>query len=110
MKSSRLIFCTLTGVLLIRAPLMAQDTLMYHLGVGISVEPALFGQTPVFTSGYGGTYSMTTPLFSVSPYYIYVPIALTKNFRIEPRFGVYTFSEETSNSLTPTQHRGGRSI
>ena len=102
MNFSTLIVCTLAVFLLLAAPLSAQDTLRYHLGAGISVEPALFGQTFLY-SGTGGIYISAVPLFSVSPYYIYLPVTLTKNFRIEPRFGIYSYSYEATYSTSPSQ-------
>jgi hypothetical protein len=95
--------CTLGLVLVVCMPLSAQDTLRYHLGAGISVEPALFGQTMFLSYQTGGLSFLGSPLFSVSPYYVYVPVMLTKNFRLEPRFGIYSFSDEETNSLTPSQ-------
>jgi hypothetical protein len=101
MKSTTLIVCTLSAVLVLCEPLMAQDTLRYHLGAGISVEPSLFGQNIVYSGG--SVYVGSNPVYSVSPYYIYLPVTLTKNFRIEPRFGIYSFSNETSYSASPSQ-------
>jgi hypothetical protein len=104
MKSSALTLCTLVAMLLLCSPLTAQDTLRYRLGAGISVEPALFGQTlDYYPTGSGSGYFITTPVFSVSPYYIYIPVTLTRKFRLEPRFGIYSFSTETSNSINPSQ-------
>jgi hypothetical protein len=101
MKSSKVRACTLAAILMICAPAGAQDTLRYHLGAGVSVEPALFGQTLYYTGA--GAYITTAPLYSVSPYYIYLPVTLTRNFRIEPRFGIYSLSVESLSSLTPSQ-------
>jgi hypothetical protein len=98
MKPSTRILCTLAAILLVCAPLKAQDTLRYHLGVGVSVEPALFGETLYYSSQYGSGYITTTPVFSVSPFYIYFPLTLTRHFRLEPRFGIYSFTNEISNS------------
>lgn len=103
MKSSVLTACTLGVMLLLCAQVRGQDTLRYHLGAGVSVELALFGQMVYTLNGGSGTYSTVGPLYSVSPYYIYLLVTLTKNFRIEPRFGIYSFSNETSNSVTPSQ-------
>ena len=103
MKSSALMACSLWVMFLLCAQVRGQDTLRYHLGAGVSVEPALFGQMVYTSYGESGTFSTVGPLYSVSPYYIYIPVTLTKNFRIEPRFGIYSFSNETSTSLTPSQ-------
>jgi hypothetical protein len=103
MKSSILFVCLLAALFLPIAPLAAQDTLMYHLGAGVSVEPALFGQNVYYTGGTTGVFVTATPIFSVSPFYVYMPVTLTKNFRLEPRFGIYSFSNEISNSATPSQ-------
>ena len=101
MKPSSVVFILLVGLLVAGAPVIAQDTVAFHMGVGMSVEPALFGQSITYYSE--GVYIGATPLYSASPYYIYIPVTLTKNFRIEPRFGIYSYSSETSNSLTPSQ-------
>ena len=103
MKSFTVILSTLAAILLTCSPAVAQDTLRYHLGAGVSVEPGLFGQTVYYSTGGSGQYLSVGPIYSVSPYYIYLPVTLTRNFRIEPRFGIYSFSNETSNSLTPSQ-------
>jgi hypothetical protein len=102
MKSSSMFICSLGLALVMSMPLSAQDTLRYRLGAGISVEPALFGQTVFYSSG-SGTFTMTAPLYSVSPYYVYFPVTLTRNFRVEPRFGIFSFSDEETNSLSPSQ-------
>ena len=100
MKPS-LVVILLVAAFVISPRVQAQDTAQFHLGAGMSVEPSLFGQSIAF---YGsGLYVGTNPLYSVSPYYIYIPVTLTKSFRIEPRFGIYSYSSETSNSLTPSQ-------
>jgi hypothetical protein len=103
MKSSKLMVCAFAAMLLLCAPVKAQDTLRYHFGAGMSVEPALFGQLLYTSPGGLGPYLTAGPLYSVSPYYIYLPVTLTKNFRIEPRFGIYSFSSETSYSTSPSQ-------
>jgi hypothetical protein len=103
MTSLRVRVATLTAMMLVCPQLRAQDTLRYHLGAGVSVEPALFGQSVYYTGGTTEVFVTATPLFSVSPFYIYMPLALTKNFRIEPRFGIYSLSNEVSNSGTPSQ-------
>lgn len=103
MKESPLRVIILATLLLASAPLKAQDTLPYHFGVGISVEPALFGQQVYYTGGVSGAYLQATPVYSISPFYIYFPVMLAKNFRIEPRFGIYSFSNESTSSGAPTQ-------
>jgi len=103
MKTLRSVVCT---VRCNAPPLLYRrctDTLRYHLGAGVSVEPALFGQMVYTSTGGSGPYLTVGPLYSVSPYYIYLPVTLTRNVRIEPRFGIYSFSNESSNSLTPSQ-------
>ena len=103
MKSFTVTLCTIAAIMLICSPAGAQDTLRYHLGAGVSVEPGLFGQTVYMSTMGSGLYVTTGPLYSVSPYYIYFPVTLTRNFRIEPRFGIYSLHNESSNSLTPSQ-------
>jgi hypothetical protein len=103
MKTLRSVVCTCAAMLLLCSIVDAQDTLRYHLGAGVSVEPALFGQMVYTSTGGSGPYLTVGPLYSVSPYYIYLPVTLTRNVRIEPRFGIYSFSNESSNSLTPSQ-------
>ena len=88
--------CSAAAMLLIASSARAQDTLAYHVGIGVSVEPALFGQTLYYFSGSPAT--VVGPLYSASPYYIYVPVNATPRFRIEPRFGIYSFSEETTST------------
>ena len=103
MKSFTVIISMFAAILLICAPAGAQDTLRYHLGAGVSVEPGLFGQMLYTSTGESGPYLTVGPLYSVSPYYVYLPVTLTRNFRVEPRFGIYSFSTESSNSLSPSQ-------
>jgi hypothetical protein len=95
--------CTFAAILFICSAAVAQDTLRPHLGAGVSVEPGLFGQTVYYSTGGSGPYLTAGPIYSVSPYYIYLPVTLTRNFRIEPRFGIYSLHSESSNSLTPSQ-------
>ena len=102
MKSSMLCIAVIAAMFFVAIPLRGQDTLPYHLGAGISVEPALFGQNVFTVSGSSGPYLLTTPLFSVSPYYIYVPVPITKNFRLEPRFGIYSYSYDSETPGSPS--------
>ncbi len=104
MKTSSAVICALASTLLLCPGLRAQDTLRPRLGAGISVEPALFGQTLYYVSGINNPNPESASLyFSASPYCIYLPVVLTKNFRIEPRFGIYSVSNEVSNSASPSQ-------
>ncbi|HTO94359.1 MAG TPA: outer membrane beta-barrel protein [Bacteroidota bacterium] len=96
----RIVLFIATALVLAAAPGRAQDTVAYHLGLGMSVEPALFGQTVYFSSET--PYTMGGPLYSSSPYYIYIPVNVTTRFRLEPRFGIYSFSEETTGSGLPS--------
>jgi hypothetical protein len=101
MNTSTCIVILLVAVLVTSAPAQAQDSSGFHFGAGISVEPSLFGQTLVYDGE--GMYLGMNPLYSASPYYIYLPVTLTKNFRVEPRFGIYSYSNESTNSLSPSE-------
>ena len=49
----RIVLFIAAALVLAAVPGRAQDTVAYHLGLGMSVEPALFGQT-VYISTPGG--------------------------------------------------------
>jgi len=84
----------------------AQEQKRNILGVGMSIEPALFGASMVnYTSSYGpGGYYLSQSAYATTPINLYLSINATPSFRIEPVFGIYSFKNEqttTTPGYTP---------
>lgn len=85
----------------------AQEQKRNILGLGMSIEPALFGASMVYYTGpYGpeGYYGMSQSAYATSPINVYLTINATPSFRIEPVFGIYSFKNErttTAPGYTP---------
>ena len=69
------------------------------LGVGISLDPARIGHASYYFYNAQFSYSSVT-ITNSSPIMFYIPINMTKIFRLEPSFGILT--SNYSNTLTPT--------
>lgn len=78
-----------------------------QLGIGISIEPALFGASlfRVTAASFpdGSYFLFTQPTYSSTPYNIYIPIHVSKHFRIEPQFGLYLMRSEQTVSVPVSQ-------
>ena len=85
--------------LIFSTKLFSQSNKENLLGIGISLDPARIGHASYFFYNSQFAYSSIT-IANSSPIMFYVPINMTKNFRLEPSFGILTANY--SNTLTPT--------
>ena len=69
------------------------------LGIGISLDPTRIGHVSYYLYNNQLGYSSTTSA-NASPIIFYIPINMTKHFRLEPSFGLFTTNY--SNTTTPT--------
>jgi hypothetical protein len=78
----------------------AQEQKRNILGLGMSIEPALFGASIIdFTTSYGpGGYYLNPSAYATSPINVYLSINATPSFRIEPAFGIYSFKNEQTTT------------
>ncbi len=91
---------------LLTSPAHTQDTLVHRVGVGISIEPAMFGSSLVYVSYPSSSYLyavVAQPAYATTPINVYVPILARDNVRIEPQFGIYSFGYEETDRTPATQ-------
>jgi len=77
------------------------------MGIGMSIEPALFGSSLVYyTTAYGpdGYYLLNQSAYQTTPINIYLPINVNPTFRLEPVFGIYAFRDEQTITTPATQY------
>jgi hypothetical protein len=79
----------------------AQEQKRNILGVGMSIEPALFGASMTYYTGSYGPevyYALNQSAYATSPINLYLTINATPSFRIEPVFGIYSFRNERTTT------------
>jgi hypothetical protein len=107
MKRIRVVFSTIFVVISLVQFCTAQEQKRTILGLGMSIEPALFGASMYYytgSSGPEGFYVLDQSAYATSPINLYLTINATPSFRIEPIFGIYSFRSErttTTPGFTP---------
>jgi hypothetical protein len=97
MKQIILYFLFVSSLTFICHVSVAQEQEQNRLGIGMSIEPDLFGSSLIYTTtafGPDGYYLLNQPAYQTSPINFYFPINVTPSFRLEPAFGLYTFRDE----------------
>ena len=72
-----------------------EEKKQFHFGVGISIEPSVFGMQNVYI--YQGDYygpQVQPAAYAEAPVNIYFPVFVTERLRLEPVFGYYAYSNE----------------
>lgn len=90
------------------APAIAQDSTSHCLGLGVSIEPALFGAQYIipYTEGIGYT---VQPAYSSTPFNLYIPWRIARNLRLEPSIGYYAYTLELGSWTPPYQGQSSSS-
>ena len=98
MKRFIVLFFVLS-TLIFSTKLFSQSEDVNKLGIGISLDPSRIGHASYYL--FNGQISSTSITeTNASPIMFYVPVNLTKNFRLEPSFGLFTMNYSTTT--TPT--------
>jgi hypothetical protein len=89
--------CVLAVAIFASQDSISQEQVHNRIGIGMSIEPALFGSSLLYyTTAYGpdGYYIVNQSAYQASPINVYLPINVTPTFRLEPVFGIYLFRNE----------------
>ncbi len=85
------------STLIFSTKLFSQSEDVNKLGIGISLDPSRIGHASYYLL-YGQMISTNLLETNASPIMFYVPINLTKNFRLEPSFGLFTMKYSATSS------------